>query len=217
MAPSSSARWRSTRTSSGSAISAAPRASSSLWPNRSADTERGQQPSSWIATSRRGAVLIHDDARPEPHVLRQHAAPAAPVVKNCSGCEAPDPAVKNRLGRIQYQLPASTDPGPGRTQPRIRTTQRSGGWTGIEPRSIRQATAGRSTCSTSASTVPVGRIGCRPATALHRRGRRRLVRRDVRGAAIGALSGRKPAPRPALSSGCRSRCRARPWCCRQDR
>jgi hypothetical protein len=36
-APNSSARWRSTRASSGSATSAAPRASSSPWPNRSAD------------------------------------------------------------------------------------------------------------------------------------------------------------------------------------
>ena len=36
-APNSSARWRSSRASSGSATSAAPRASSSPWPNRSAD------------------------------------------------------------------------------------------------------------------------------------------------------------------------------------
>jgi catechol 2,3-dioxygenase-like lactoylglutathione lyase family enzyme len=36
-APNSSARWRSTRASSGSATSAGPRASSSPWPNRSAD------------------------------------------------------------------------------------------------------------------------------------------------------------------------------------
>jgi AAA domain len=36
-APSSWARWHSTRASSGSATSAAPRASSSPWPNRSAD------------------------------------------------------------------------------------------------------------------------------------------------------------------------------------
>jgi catechol 2,3-dioxygenase-like lactoylglutathione lyase family enzyme len=35
--PNSSARWRSTRVPSGSATSAAPRASSSPWPNRSAD------------------------------------------------------------------------------------------------------------------------------------------------------------------------------------
>jgi hypothetical protein len=35
--PNSSARWRSTRASSGSVTSAAPRASASPWPNRSAD------------------------------------------------------------------------------------------------------------------------------------------------------------------------------------
>ncbi len=39
-APNSSARWSSTRTSIGSATSAAPRASSSAWPNSSADGRR---------------------------------------------------------------------------------------------------------------------------------------------------------------------------------